>query len=270
MYEGREIFANAPLEYVAAEVRFPYAPLLRQPEVLDRVALALGDRFPRLVPSVAMSLPGTFPAAPPQMETITRAFNKPYTWGVTVSTTALNIETTAYRDFEELLSVVQECLVAVSRHVKIAAVERIGLRYVDEFRVPVPIENLRSWRGWVADRLIDHLDLAPDLAPHNTQTAVQYGTADAQALTVRFGSALTGTGIIGNEPLKRRHGLIEGPYFALDLDSYWHPAVEDAPDFDVDSIVARIVELHRPIGVTFQNSITEQLKAQVLRREPSV
>ena len=41
MYEGREVFPNAPVELVAVEVRFPDSARLRQPETLDALQLAL-------------------------------------------------------------------------------------------------------------------------------------------------------------------------------------------------------------------------------------
>jgi len=267
MYEGREIYANPPLEYVATEVRYPYAPRLRQPEVLDGVLIALAHRFPR--PAPAMALGGYNVGLAPQVETVTRAFNKAHTWAVTVMPTAITIETTMYAEFDGLRLVVEECLDALVRHAKIAAVERVGLRYVNEFRIPSPVESLHAYRGWIADRLIDHMDLAGGLTPSATQGVVQYEAPGAQGMIARFGASLTGVGVIGDEPLRRRKGLVEGPYFALDIDSFWHPPVEDAPDFDTSVILGMLDELHRPIGSTFQNAITEQLREGVLRRTVS-
>lgn len=46
MYEDREVFRNAPLDFVAKELIFPFAPTLGKEETIKTLRTALGSNFP--------------------------------------------------------------------------------------------------------------------------------------------------------------------------------------------------------------------------------
>lgn len=271
MYPGREIFFNAPLEYVAAEVRYPYAPRLRQQDIRDAILMELGDLFPILRPGQHLTLTGQVGGPVSQeVDQVSRAFNRASNAAITVTASALTIETTCYKEFADFRAIVLRCLTAIQQHATLAAIERIGLRYVNEVRVPDRITDLREWRGWIADPLANVIALGSDQQAVVAQGAVQYATGEHRNLTLRFATALEGTGVIGDDPLKRRHPTTSGPFFALDIDSYWQPPPQQSPDWDAQVIMAVIDELHEPIGMAFQSAITEQLRDVVLRRKHGV
>lgn len=268
MYPGREIYPNAPLEYVAVEVRYPYAPRFRQQETLDSVLLDVQDLFPIIRQQGQIRLAGAIGGPlTQQVDQVSRAFNRASTTAVLITSTALTVDTTSYTEFENFRAVVARCVQAASEHGSIAAVERIGLRYVDEIRVPSAVADARDWRGWISDDLLAGINLGGDAGASLMEGGVQFSTGNERVLAVRYVASPQGTGVIGDGPLRRRHPLTEGPFFALDLDSYWQPTPEDAPAFEPALILDTIDALHAPVGATFQRAITDRLREEVLRRD---
>jgi uncharacterized protein (TIGR04255 family) len=268
MYKRREVFANTPLEYVAAEIKFPYAPRLRRQDLRDAILIDLEDLFPILRTQEQVTMTG--PAGGPltqQVDQVSRGLNKASDASVLLTTTAVVIDTTAYREFSDFRRIVERCLGAVDAHVPIAAVERVGLRYIDEVRVPSPIEDARDWRGWLANSVIEMAGANPDERAVISQGAVQYSTGEFRKLVFRFASSLQGTGLSIGELLRRRRAATDGPFFLLDFDSFWEPPSDHVLDWRLDDIMAIVDSLHDPIGMTFQSVITDQLRDVVLRRK---
>lgn len=46
MYENRELFPSAPLEFVAGEIKFPFAPQLGKDEAFESLGADLRPHFP--------------------------------------------------------------------------------------------------------------------------------------------------------------------------------------------------------------------------------
>lgn len=266
MSSGREVFPDPPLEYVAVEIRYPYAPRLRQQGVSDAILIELDDLFPILRPQPHLTMTGIVGGAVDQhVEQVTRSFNRSSTSAVSVTANALTVDTTAYQKFSPLRSIVSRCLSAVDKHASPAAIERIGLRYVNEIRVPVPIADVRDWRGWVADSLVDAAAVISDHKAINLQGIIQYEIGANRLLTLRFAAAPSGA-VVSNEPLKRRRQSPGGPFFVLDIDSFWQSPSEETPNWDTEAIMSAIDQLHEPVGSAFQDIITDKLREVVLRR----
>jgi uncharacterized protein (TIGR04255 family) len=265
MYEGREVFPNSPLEYVAAEVRYPYAPRLRQQDVRDAILAELEDLVPILRPHQRLRMSGIAGGPVSQeLDQVTRAFNRASTLGVAVTTNALTVDTTSYEEFPSFRSILDRCVSALDKHASPAAVERVGLRFINEVRVPAAITNVRDWHGWITNALVDAAAVNPDHEAMNLEGVVVYTTGEHRSLTFRFAAAPEGS-MIGNEPLKRQRPSPEGPFFALDLDSFWQPPLEASPAWAVEMIMAVLDQLHEPVGATFQGAITDKLRDTVLR-----
>lgn len=266
MYAGREVFPNPPLEYVAAEVRYPYAPRLRQQDVRDAILIELEDLFPILRPLPQVTMTGTVGGAiSQQVDQVTRAFNRSSKAGVSVTANALTVDTTAYEEFSAFRSVVHRCVAALDKHASPAAIERLGLRYVNEVRVPAAIGDVRDWHGWISDALVGAAATVLDLKAVGLQGMLEYQTGEDRNLMLRFAAAPAGA-IIGNEPLVRRHPATDSPFFALDLDSFWQPPTGAPPEWSVDTIMTALDQLHAPVGSAFQGAVTDKLRDEVLRR----
>lgn len=268
MYAAREVFPNSPLEYAVAEVRYPYAPRLRQDGIRDAILLELEDLFPILKPVQLLTVTGAVGGpVSPQFDQVPRAFSRSRRTGLAVTANALTLDTTDYNTFDEFRSMINRCLLAVDKHASPAALERVGLRYVNEIRVPEAIIDARDWRGWVADVLVGPATLDNSHGALELQGAVQYTTGQDQRLTFRFSAAREGS-VVGDGPLRRRNTPGSVPFFVLDLDSYWEPPTDMSPTWASETVMKIIDELHEPVGAAFQSAITDKLRESVLRRNP--
>jgi uncharacterized protein (TIGR04255 family) len=267
MYEGREVFPNAPVELVAVEVRFPDSARLRQPETLDALQLALEDILPiRQVEQTMMrAVPLGGQMVSQQHEQVTLLLDRTSTTSATIRPTALTVETTHYDEFDAFREVVHRCMIALAKQRAAPGVERVGLRYVDEIRIPDPIEDVESWTGWVSDDLLAASRLGGPNPPSMLQGTIQFETGERTNLVVRY-ATLTGTGVVDPTLLRRRHTYLAGPFLVLDFDSYWQRPPDRLDEFEPERIMTLLDKLHAPVGETFQRAITDRLR-EVLRKQ---
>jgi uncharacterized protein (TIGR04255 family) len=264
MYKNREIYANAPLELVAAEIRFPYTSRLRQQELLDSIATDLSDITPIARPGQSLTVDFALAsgAVNQQTEPLFKLLDRESCVAITITPTALTVETTRYSEFRDFLQTVITALEATLRHGNISVVERVGIRYIDEIRVPVAIQGFHDWEGWISPKLLHVASVNDEYPVVTSQGAVQYAINDEMGLLFRFAS-LVGEGVVGREPLKRRTTPTNGPFFVLDSDGFWQPATFH--DVDVKRVADVLTQLHEPIGNTFQAAITDNLRAHLRR-----
>jgi len=82
---------------------------------------------------------------------------------------------------------------------------------------------------------------------------------------LRYG-ATQGWSVDPNGPLRLK-SADHGPYFLLDIDSYWTSPAELVPEFALDDALMLCNELHSPVREVFEAAITEKLRNDVLRKE---
>jgi uncharacterized protein (TIGR04255 family) len=259
-YPRREVFPYAPLQLVAAEVRYPYAPRLRQIEVLDALQIDLEELLPirRTMQQLSLELDSSS-VVNKKNEEVFRLFNRTSTASAAITPIAVTVETTGYTEFGEFGELVRGVLAAVADRKAVVAVERIGLRYIDEVRVPAEINSARDWEGWLSDDITAVSRISPD-NPTTYQGAIEVTTGQDQKLVFRF-AALDGAGVVLNEPLRRRNDPTPGPFFVIDIDSFWAPgSPENYVEFDVDFIGETLASLHAPTGTVFQAALTDKLR----------
>lgn len=260
MYDGREIYDRAPLALVTAEVRYPYAPRLRQVDTLDRIQLALEDVLPvrksEVRSTVEISEDGLGKTANAR---VYRYLNREHTRSAVISPEAFTIETTTYREFPEFLDLMVRVAEAIEQEKAVPAVERIGIRYIDEVRVPEEIKDASQWAHWIAPSLLPQIN--PDVGPlMASQGIAQYDLGDSSYLQFQYAS-VDGAPVIGNSPLRRLSLPANGSFFVLDFDCFWQCATpEDSIEFSTGLLSSTIKRLHRPTGQMFQASITDSLR----------
>ncbi|OOK68935.1 TIGR04255 family protein [Mycobacterium kansasii] len=207
MYPNREVFPKAPLALVTTEIRFTDSPRLRQQETLDAVAIALEDRFPLNTPqtSVTFNVGSLGPGVLPQVEQERRVVltNTTRTESVTITPSSFICETTAYREFDDFrVGVTAVCEALIDANVRPALV-RVGLRYIDEVRVPEPITDVRAWAKWIDDGIIRPLTIGPDdVAVRNVQGLVTFDLGDGKGLNFQY-AALNQTPVVQPQFLNR-------------------------------------------------------------------
>jgi uncharacterized protein (TIGR04255 family) len=185
---------------------------------------------------------------------------------VTVAPTALIVETTAYSHFEGFLEVVHRALEAADSAVSLAGIQRVGLRYIDEIRVK-GVHAAIDWDGYINPGLLWAIKLDPKLRLQRTESLAEFEMDGGYKTVMRFG-AMSGRVVDPGGPLRlRRTG--DGPFFLIDLDSFWLPTDEDIPEFSVQRVLETCMELRKPIRGLFEASITDRLRDEVLRKEVS-
>lgn len=271
MYPNREVFRNAPLALVAAEIRFTDAARLRQQQTKDEVTIALEERFPFAEPlqrgelTLSLGPGGAHPQIQERLGVVLK--NGDSTESLTIMSESLTYETTAYTDFDDLLeSVSAACDALVAAQVR-PALQRVGLRYVDEVRVPETVADCRQWRRWIDGRLIDQLDVGPDNYPVTTmQSVCTYDLGDGKGLDFRC-AALNQGPIVVPQFLKRPP-IQSGPFFVLDFDGFRDFTDQGAIPLSSHVVRETLSAVHVPCGTAFQQSITEEARV-LFRRNPS-
>jgi uncharacterized protein (TIGR04255 family) len=268
----REIYPNAPLTLVAAEVRYPLSPRLAKVEpdlLLDR----LGDRVPiveeaRPLMQVMVGPPGGDQSTQASIGgRLLRLISKHRDLAVTITGTNAIVETTDYERFEVFLETVALVFATLEELGPPVGVERLGLRYIDEIR----ISNEASpgeWDGYIdssllgATRTIEESLRDTGLSPLLWQGVVQLGNEEGRGLQVRYGAGLP-TVVNPTGPLRFRGRVDDRPAFTIDLDSFWQPT--ELGDFSVPLLMKESEILHAPLSRIFERIITDQLRNEVMR-----
>lgn len=248
---------------VAAEIRFSDSARLRQQPTLDAVTIALEDLFPYAEPMQQTDLnfnlvPGTAPQV--QQRTGVMLTNAAKTESLSLVSSALTYETTAYATFHDLLNAVTAaCSALVEVNVR-PAIERIGLRYIDEVRVPEPVTDGRQWARWINVPLIEHFSVGPEDAPVTvTQGMTTYDLGRRKSLNFRFAALNQGPVVVPQHLIPRREPQV-GPFFVLDIDGYQEFAGQVATPLDSEVVRKCLTAVHAPSGATFQRAITDDAR----------
>lgn len=259
----------APLAFVAAEVRVSYTPaLVADPTVAALSSVLVALPVPQREQRQTLVI-GSTPAPP---EVAVRLTSRDVMTSLTITATSLTLETTSYQGVEAFSALFAECMRAVAGLVAPSAVERVGLRYVNELRVAEPIAILEQWRGYVCAEVLGAvlgagaaLDSAgvKGTTASALQTVVAFELPGQRALTGRF-VPLSGPPAIGSNPLRRPEVPADGPYFVVDLDAYWPSGPATGEPFDPGELLSMVTALHAPIEAMFLWATTEQFRKDAL------
>lgn len=263
----REVYPNAPVVLVALEVRHPPVDPLT-PAERNTIKRRLGSDLPimrtgQLQQVTVVQAVGGPPTAPQlRAEEFPRYFSRDNTTAVSMRAEAVVIETTRYVRWEQLRALVAEVLEARQAVGGVDGVERVGLRYIDEIRIPGDPEQ--GWASWVDATLLGPTPVGQELSLPATQwqgiSVFTPGTD--RAIVLRYGPR-EGFAVDPGGELKRSTPT-PGPFFLMDIDSFWTPS-EGVPKFDVDALMDTCDELHAPVRKLFERLITERLREEVFR-----
>jgi uncharacterized protein (TIGR04255 family) len=256
---------NAPVALVTLEIRHPATDSLTESSSKELKSL-LFEYLPieRQAEDMAWAMgPGGSPT--PTAERFVRYVNRDNTLAASIKTPALVIETTAYTSFESLLDVTMRVMDARSQVSSIVGVERIGLRYVVEIRVPVDADGRIEWANWIAEPLLGPQRVAPGgLTLTEWQGAAVYREAQpGKSIIVRYGPG-SGQALDPNYHLRRTIPVQPGPFFLLDIDSFWTP-VGSIPEYNRDSVLETFQNLHEPARAVIQEMLIGRPQDDLLR-----
>jgi len=260
---SREIYAKPPVVLVAVEARHPDTSPLTDAHQSELKRL-LAREFPLSQPQQSRTIVSTLGAPPTVTEaTIPRFASRDQATAVTFGPQAVVVETTNHKSFEDLLGLVNTAIDARARIGEVDGLVRLGLRYVDEIRVP-ELSAAEGWREWIHASLVGPSDVgqAIGLVPRTWEGAVIFDRGEDRQLILRYGPR-EGFAVPPGGPLHRSTPA-PGPFFLLDIDSFWTPSGE-VPEFTASTVRDRCEDLHEPVSALFESLITEKLKREVLR-----
>jgi len=265
---NRAIYPNAPLKLVAFELRFPALPELLEPSrEIDRL---LRERLPILgSPPMAEVMLEVSVGGPPRAthrQGGLRRLDRRRRESVAITPSSATAETSAYVRFESFRGFVEEMLRHLESSIDVPAIERIGLRYIDEIdpaELPEPVQ----WSDYIASDVLCVADYFGH-EPLETHTAAVFSPAEHEELVLRYGLA--------RQPVVRPGGPLHidgspaGPYFLIDIDSSWIAPPDDLPEFTVDSVLATLDRLHVPVRAAFEGMITDGLREHMQKTNEEV
>lgn len=259
----REIYPNAPLRFVAFEVRIPTTPALAGSEGPLPAFERLRDILPIIgPPQIGIEVKGE--GAPPAIVPgPLRILDRRRVLSALIGPNAIIIENSEYKRYEEFVDVVERTLKAVHETAPIAGMERVGLRYIDEIRVP-GVTTAREWKSYISQALLAPIELEDDFEAVHISGITEYRLSNEQTTNLRFG-AQTGRAVQTTGPL-RVAAVEEGPFFLIDIDSFWTAPEAEMPEFSPDAVLEICAQLRRPIRALFEAAITDKLRDEVLRR----
>ena len=254
--------AGAPVVAVIAEVRFTDAPRLRRQATLDAVAIAVEGRFPVTEPLTGVNLADAGPGLPPRVEprqgVVLR--NTDSTESLTLTASTLSYETTHYTGFDAIDTAITAGCQALADARVLSGLQRVGLRYIDEIRVPQPPTDARGWSTWIDSSLLGPLAVAPEHVPsRGIQGVAAFDLGSRAGLNVQFAAFATGAATLPQH--LRRRPFQPGPFFGLDFDGFYDFGNEDFVRLDADVVTDILAKLDAPIGSAFQRAITDEARA---------
>jgi uncharacterized protein (TIGR04255 family) len=258
-------YLNDSLRWVAAEIRYPPVDDLvggASAEFRDDIR----DEFPirEEQPQLSLSIGQTGPTA--QQVLVHRFVRRDRLMSVTVGRDAIRLEATDYpgwTDFRERLVRVLQALQDRSRP---DGVVRVGLRYIDEIRLPDEPNSPSEWQGWVDDRLVAPFTMDNDPPLNNGTIVLQYGEAPGNVTIFRAGPLKEGRAVQLEGPLGTPFKTPAGAFFLLDTDASWADPTGKVPEFATGRIVEVLDELHGSCHRLFEASITDRLRQEILSR----
>lgn len=258
--------ASAPVALVTMEIRHPATDSLSESSTAALKELLVDDLpIERQAQDAAWAVaPGGGPAL--ATERFARYLNRDNTLAVSMRAQAIVIETTAYSDFETLLEVAMRVLDARAQVSSVVGVERVGLRYIFELRASVGAEGRVEWADWIAEPLLGPRRLAPDsLTLTELQGAAVYQERQpGKSMILRYGPGM-GQALDPNFYLRRTLPVDSGPFFLLDIDSFWTP-VGAIPEYDRDAVLSTFQGLREPAHTAFAEMLSSRLKDELLIR----
>jgi uncharacterized protein (TIGR04255 family) len=261
-------YPNAPVALVTMEIRHPATDSLSESSSSSaELKRLLSEHLPieRQAQDVAWAM-GAGGSPTPAAERFVRYVNRDNTLAASMKTQAIVIETTAYTNFDALLDVVMRVIDARSQVSSLVGVERLGLRYVLEIRVPVGVDGRIEWSNWIAEPLLGPQRIAPaGLSLTEWQGAAVYREAQpGKSMIVRYGPGV-GQALDASYHLRRTMPAQQGPFFLMDIDSFWTPT-GSIPEYDRNAVLTTFQDLYEPARTVFQEMLTNRLKDDLLSR----
>lgn len=266
MRSSKEVYPNAPLQLVAFEIRHPTIRRVFTESGLDALQTRLQADFP-IFESIKENALTIGPQGAQGTSSLWYRFlSKSKRVAISVRPRRLVVETTDYERYEKFRETIGLALTALVDADRIPVFERIGLRYLDEIRVEVPIEKPSDWTPFVQESLLQPLSLEPSGSTRaRIEGVLRFVIGPPHEVIVRYGT-LEGE-VVGDGPLRLKANKVrKGPFFLIDIDSFV-VAQDDQDEFAPELVLKICDRLREPVREVFESCITDRLRHEVLRRK---
>ena len=260
----REIYPHAPVVLVTVEARHPEAPLLSPGEQSEMKRLVASSfALPQPLQNMRLKATAGAPASMEQ-EFVPRFATRDQTTAVMFGAQAVVVETTRHQTFERILELVRISIDARQKVAPVDGLMRLGLRYINEIRVPDVCHGAIGWAEWVNGSLLGAVTVGEPLGltAEQSQGATVFNRGSGLQVAVQYGTR-QGFAVMPGGPLQRPTPP-PGPFFLIDIDSFWS-ATDEVPEFNTEAILALCSDLHEPVSRLFESLITDKLREEVLR-----
>ncbi|MGO4192249.1 TIGR04255 family protein [Arthrobacter sp. YAF17] len=262
----REIYPNAPLVSVSFELRHPESDTLSAKQrslfkELIRQHLPVMRTQQSTVQTIDLGPSG--PVQRVSTEEVPKYFDRENTTAVSLHKNSIIVETTQYPGWEGFREIVVAACMARHEVSNFDGVERIGLRYIDEIRVPGT--DVPDWGSYLNGSLLGpRSDNGIGLTLNQWQGVAAFGPEAGRSLVLRYASG-EGFATDPNGELRRKSPSYPGPFFLLDVDSFWVPE-DGVPEFSESLLTSQSEALHAPVREMFEQMITDRLRNEVFRK----
>jgi uncharacterized protein (TIGR04255 family) len=234
-------FGKSPLALVACQVRFEH---LGPPDEAGLRALRdqLAADYPLVQQMHGVQIQIGAPGAQALTQQGWRFASIEQDWTVSILADSASVETTAYKDWEDLDRRLRHVLAAIHEVLAPRVEVRLGLRYVNQLSHE-DVTEPAGWAKYLRPELVA-LTTAEPLVPSifNAQQVIQIDAGDA-VLTVRHGVP----GALGDwQP---------NPFYLLDMDCYR----EGQRALNIDELLGETDRFNTLITSLFQWCITDSL-----------
>lgn len=245
--------SESPLILVLAQVRF--APILAMADYIPKIQESFRDNYPYFR---QVDIKGVIFGPEPSFRSETRwkFVNKNKSSCITLSNGFVTLATNSYDRFEGFVEDIENVLSRLHAKVKIAIVERLGLRYVDLVR----LSEGETFSDYFENHLIGFQ--GSDVGAETSLSKFEFmGTTKFGKLVIRCTETMDGTFLppdlvdMADSDLEYdlRLETLEKVRI-LDFDHF----DEDAQDFLLDRTVKGFWQLHDNCELAFRNSVTDR------------
>jgi uncharacterized protein (TIGR04255 family) len=251
-YPEREVYPSAPIAIVTAEIQFGYEPALNDRATRD----AFAERVRSFLPSLRED----------SGDWRLRATSEDLQTTATLSSGALEVAMsgTAYTRYEESFGpAVERVCEAFAGVAPSTQVVRVGLRYIDEIRVPSPPTEVAGWSEWIADELVAGATMLPGASGEQLRAVTQFRSRDGARVDFQWGTLHAGTVVAADLPFRASRPPAD--IFVLDVDASWESDGRYRK-FDTAEVAAELAALHVPCGEIFAKAQKPALK-EIFRKE---
>ncbi len=212
----RVLFNKDQLRLVLGQVRFPLLFRFGEKSFLAPFQKAIEAAFPRVSQEQALSLKFSSKGLEQAGETLWRFSDREGGWSCVLGEGALTLECRRFTNIDDFEARFTKLLDAAQKHLGVEERTRLGLRFINEFRV-TEATTLKTWAQYLNPKFVGFAG-APELLDGSVEHAFQeLRLRKSDGLLVIRHGLLTGTTV---EPKPIDLPVERGPFYLLDLDYY--------------------------------------------------